>query len=105
MSFTGSSVYATGVEYSGLNPNGTCGSYPTLANYNSGYNGYGGGMAPVPTTTQVANANIIVPNYGGIGYNALTRGSGCGGYLNRTQAYGCMDAQGNCTTNYISRNC
>ena len=46
---------------------------------------------------------MVTPNYGSIGYDALThgRGGGCGGYFNIQSAYGC----GGCSTTYTTRLC
>jgi len=48
---------------------------------------------------------FITPNYGGIGYDALTHGvtGGCQQYFNIQDAYG--SGAGNCKTSYTSRAC
>ena len=79
-------------------------SYKNLANYN----GYSAGQLnspPVPATTTM---NVqVVPNYGSIGYAALTGGPdnvpSCNGYFNITSAYG--DNAQNCNTQYMQRLC
>jgi hypothetical protein len=109
MSYSGSLTYNTTGEYSGLNPNGTVGSYTNLANYNASYPYGGGAMAPVPATQTLANSRILIPAYGSMGYNSLTHGTGAnynGVYFTRSQAYPGMNAQGQCTaTQYIARGC
>lgn len=93
-------------EYSGLNPNGSACSYVTLGSYNTGMPF--GAMAPIPASQVLANTKIIIPSYGGMGYQSLTHGStsSCGPYFNRTDAYPGMDAKGQCSaTKYIARGC
>jgi hypothetical protein len=103
--------YTTGKEFSGLIPNGSCGSYTSLANYNQAYSVGANGLSalgvPALASQTLANNNIILPAYGSMGYNSLTHGgqSSCGTYFNRTSAYPGMDAQGNCKTSYIARVC
>jgi hypothetical protein len=48
---------------------------------------------------------FITPDYGGIGYDALTHGvtGGCQKYFNIQDAYG--SGAGNCKTSYTSRTC
>ena len=59
------------------------------------------GVNPVPTAGQ-----YVVPDYGAIGYDALTHGvggGGCNNYFNIEQAYG--TGAGSCSTTYSTRAC
>ena len=93
---------------SNVSVNGPACSYASLQNYN-GINGSGNygkgnvGQPIVPPTTVLGT--YIVPNFGGISYDALTHGSapGCAGYFNIVGAYG-KDAA-NCNTQFSQRLC
>lgn len=81
-------------------------SYASLNNYNSGgrkKNTGNVGMPSVPATNVVGS--YIVPEYGMIGYNALTHGNGpsCAGYFDITDAYG--KGAANCNTQFMQRMC
>lgn len=77
-------------------------SYASLSNYN-GYSRRGIGRPQVIPTTVVGSN--IVPNYGTIGYNALTHGSSpsCAGYFDIQSAYG--KTANKCNTQYVNRLC
>jgi hypothetical protein len=66
-----------------------------------GSQGNSNGVNPVPTSGQ-----YVVPDYGAIGYDALTHGNaggGCNNYFNIEQAYGA--GAGSCSTSYSVRAC
>ena len=82
-------------------------NYPNLSNYNMKSAGTLGTPAVPPTTV---SGSYIVPNYGAIGYNALTHNMAmpsCSGYFNICNAYGGCDQQGafNCKTSFSSSPC
>ena len=86
--------------------NGPSCSYVSLANYNGvpPANDRGGMGAPhVPATT--VSGLYVVPEYGTIGYSALTHGEApsCAGYFNIESAYG--KGAANCNTQYMQRMC
>jgi hypothetical protein len=83
---------------------GTSNSYASLNNYNSGGRKKNSGMVGMPTV-QATNVigSYIVPDFGMIGYNALTHGTGPtgNGYFDITDAYG--KGAANCNTQYMQR--
>ena len=87
---------------SNVTVNGPACSYSTLGNYNGSSRGTMG-HPTVPATT--VSGSYIVPDYGTIGYNALTHGDvpSCVGYFNITNAYGKNAAS--CSTRYSQRLC
>lgn len=63
-------------------------SYSTLDNYNQNY--FGRGAVSAPTLSQSrSNQIIVVPSYGGMGYNTLqnTRQPTCSGFYKVKNAY------------------
>lgn len=67
---------------------------------------YTGSNHTMPTLKPGTTSGVyLTPNYGAIGYNALTHGvpSGCKQYFNIQDAYG--HGAGNCKTTYTSRLC
>jgi hypothetical protein len=87
---------------SNVSVNGPSCSYTNLANYNTSSKGHMGHPQVSPTTVV---GTYIVPEYGAIGYNALTHGDAptCGGYFDITSAYG--KTANNCNTKYMNRLC
>jgi len=84
--------------------NGTSCDYVSLANYNSSSAGTLGNPTYMHATDVVGH--YVVPNYGSIGYNALSHGNttpSCSGYFNITSAYGAN--AGDCNTQYINSSC
>ena len=82
-------------------------SYTNLSNYNQKSAGTLGTPAVPPTTV---SGSYVVPNYGAIGYNALSHDSttpSCSGYFNICNAYGGCDSQGgfNCGTSFSRSAC
>jgi len=63
-------------------------SYATLNNYNQNYFGRGGVGAPVLSQTR-SNEIVVVPSYGGPGYNSLMnqKQPTCSGYYSVNSAY------------------
>ena len=83
--------------------NGASCSYVNLSNSNSNSAGSLGSPAVPPHTV---TGTYIVPNYGAIGYGALTHDSSapsCSGYFNITGAYGQNASQ--CNTQYSRSSC
>jgi len=63
-------------------------AYATLDNYNQNYYALGGQGAPVPAQA-MSNQIIVVPSYGGPGYNLTQqRVPSCSGYSSIQSAYG-----------------
>ena len=64
-----------------------------------------GGSTMPPLRPGTTSGVFLTPNYGGIGYDALTHGvaGGCQQYFNIQDAYG--SGAGNCKTSYTSRAC
>ena len=63
-------------------------AYSTLNSYNENY--WGRGLAGAPSVSQTrSNEVVIVPSYGGVGYNTLMRNPvpSCNGYYNVRSAY------------------
>jgi len=77
-------------------------SYTNLSNYNVKSPGTLGTPAVPPS---VVSGYYVVPQYGSIGYDALTHGTGpsCTGYFNITDGYG--PNAGNCNTQYMQSPC
>ena len=89
------------MDNSNVSVNGPSCSYASLGGYNGTKKG-GVGHPQVAPTTVVGT--YIVPDYGAIGYNALTFGGPtCAGYPDITTAYG--KGASNCNTKYMSRLC
>ena len=86
-----------------MSTNGLACSYKSLSNYNGQSQGQMN-SPPVPATT--TSGVYIVPNYGSIGYSALT-GNGaapsCSGYFSITNGYGA--GADNCNTTYSQKLC
>jgi hypothetical protein len=63
-------------------------SYAQLDNYNQNYFGRGANGAPVMSQTR-SNEIVVVPGYGGLGYNALQtqKQPSCSGYYSVNGAY------------------
>ena len=79
-------------------------SYVSLSNYNGVQrNARSVGMPHVPAST--VSGFYVVPQYGTIGYNALTHGDSpsCAGYFDITNAYG--KGAENCSTEFKQRMC
>ena len=86
---------------SNISVNGAYSSYVSLGDYNGVRRG-GIGHPQVSATT--VTGTYIVPEYGAIGYNALTFGGPThAGYPDITAAYG--KSASNCNTQYMSRLC
>jgi hypothetical protein len=86
-------------DYNNTTTGAAC-SYTNLQIYNQG-----------PTKLSAASssgvmAGSIVPQWGGVGYDALSHGAApsCSGYFNVQSAYPSM-AGGNCGTNFVHRGC
>jgi hypothetical protein len=64
-------------------------SYANLHSYNQNYFGRNGGAVGAPVQSQTSsNEVIIVPAYGGVGYNSLNQGqSNSSGYYNIRSSY------------------
>lgn len=86
------------------------GQVSSTCNYNSlsSYCNCTSNMAPVPSQVP-SQATVVVPVFGAISYDSLTRSgcidgqcdsSGCGGYVSISQAYD----TGNCSQ-YTTRSC
>ena len=86
-------------EYSGPAVSSSACSYNTLGSY------YGCNASMAPLRQGTAKNVFVVPQYGAIGYDALTHGvqGGCANYFNIQQAYG--KNAGNCKTKYSTRLC
>lgn len=78
-------------EYSKPTVSGAGCSYSTLHGYNQNYFGRGGGAVGAPVASQTRSLqNVIVPSYGGVGYNTLTynqKNPSCAGYHSQKHAY------------------
>ena len=88
-------------EYNNSTVGAAC-SYATLNHYNS----HSSMAVPVPDRTRGVSGSYVVPNYGGLGYNALTHGQKvgtCSGFFNITNAYG--KNANNCNTQYVRTLC
>ena len=84
--------------------NGNSCSYVNLSNYNSSSAGTMG--HPDSGSRSTVTGSYVVPNYGAIGYSALTHDSSvpsCSGYFNITSAYG-QNAD-TCNTTYSMSPC
>lgn len=75
-------------------------AYATLDSYNQNFFNRGQVGAPVPSQARSSEI-IIVPSYGGVGYNALqnTRRPSCGGYYGMNNAYPNYPACGQFSSN------
>jgi hypothetical protein len=88
-------------ENSNASVNGPSCSYANLGNYNGTSKRAMGHPQVAPTTVA---GSYIVPDYGAIGYNALTLGGpSCAGYPDIQKAYGA--GASNCNTKYMNRLC
>ena len=90
------------MDYSSNTSSAPACAYASLQNYNKNTRG-GMGHPTVPATN--VSGTYIVPNYGTIGYSALTHGDvpSCAGYFNIQGAYG-KNAK-NCSTQFKTRSC
>ena len=88
-------------DNSNTSVNGPACAYNTLGRYNGSSKGGVGHPQVAPTTV---SGSYIVPDYGSIGYNALTgSGQSCSGYPSIQGAYG--KGANNCNTKYMARLC
>lgn len=88
-----------GSEYSGAMVKGAGCDYNHLGNY------LGSNNMMAPATAGQISGVYIVPQYGAIGYDALTHGdsNNCGSHFTITDAYGA--GAGMCNTSYTTRLC
>jgi hypothetical protein len=86
-------------EYSKPTINSSACQYTNLGSYN------GCNSSMPPLKPGVTSGVYLTPNYGAIGYDALTHGitGNCANYFNIQDAYG--SSAGNCSTTYTSRLC
>lgn len=84
--------------------NGPSCAYVSLSNYNGVQKMPRAMGTPVVPATTVKGV-YVVPDYGTIGYSALTHGTGpsCAGYFDITSAYG--KGAENCNTQFMQRMC
>ena len=78
-------------EYTKPSVSGPGCSYATLHSYNQNYFGRGGGAVGPASISQTRSLEtVVVPSYGGIGYNTLSytqRNPSCSGYHKTRNAY------------------
>ncbi len=74
-------------EYSRPTVAGPSCNYATLQNYNQ--NVFGLGRVITPQLAASRAMEVVLPSYGGVGYNALTldRAPSCNGYYNLSNSY------------------
>jgi hypothetical protein len=74
-------------EYNRPSVTGPPCNYATLQSYNQNY--FGLGRVVTPQLAAARSMEVVLPTYGGVGYNALTldRAPSCNGYYNMSTSY------------------